>query len=226
MGLVLMLLSGERAGDRVVVDRLPFRMGRGPENDLDLTEFDHVSTAHGELRRAPEGSYQYVDLGSTNGSAVRRAGASGFLDLRGYRRRADRLQQGDELHLGDPTAPLRIAIVVEQEQPEARHPDLDPPSSDTISAAFDAVDPLDATIRQAPLKGLEAAADTLSAGKVPPLLTQDDVLVPLDQALRAVEYAQTREALVRGEGDRRAAADLLDVDLDRMMELLERLGLA
>ena len=48
MGLVLMLLSGERAGDRVVVDRLPFRMGRGPENDLDLTEFDHVSTAHGE----------------------------------------------------------------------------------------------------------------------------------------------------------------------------------
>lgn len=227
MRLVLMLLSGERAGERVVVDDLPFRLGRGEENDLPLDEFDHVSTAHGELRRAADGSFQYVDLGSTNGSAVRRAGATGFIDLRGYRRRADHLQPGDELHLGDPIAPLRIAIVFEQDIAEPPGPAHEPPpSSDTISAAYDAVEPMNATIRQAPLQGLVATPEELSRGRVPPLLTQGDVLVPLDQALKAVEYAQTREALVRGEGDRRAAADLLGVDLDRMMDLLERLGLA
>ena len=227
MRLVLMLLSGERAGERVVVDDLPFRLGRGAENDLPLNEFDHVSTAHGELRRGPDSSFQYVDLGSTNGSAVRRAGATGFIDLRGYRRRADHLQPGDELHLGDPVAPLRIAIVFERDVEEPPDVALEPPpTSDTISAAYDAAEPLNATIRQAPIKGLVASAEELSRGKVPPLLTQDDVLVPLDQALRAVEYAQTREALVRGEGDRRAAAELLGVDLDQMLDLLERLGLA
>lgn len=228
MRLILMVLSGERAGERIVVDTLPFRMGRGDENDLALTEFDHVSTAHGEIRRAPDGSFQYVDLGSTNGSAVRRAGASGFVDLRGYRRRADHLMAGDELHLGDPTAPLRIAIVLEREveDPELPPPDETKSATDTISSAMDAVDPLNATIRQPPLQGLAASDESLSRGRLPPLLTQDDRLVPLDQAVQAVTYAQTREALMRGEGDRRAAAELLGIDLDRMMDLLEQLGLA
>jgi hypothetical protein len=232
-----MMLSGDRAGERVVVPRLPFRMGRGPENDLNLDDFDHVSTAHGELRKAPDGSFQYVDLGSTNGSAVRRAGALGFVDLRGYRRRADHLQAGDELHLGDPTAPLRIAIVFEQDIAEPPPEDETVPMTsgpvtsgptpvDTISSVFDVAEPLNATIRQPPLKGLVANDEDLARGRVPPLLTQDDRLVPLDAAIQAVTYAQTREALMRGEGDRRAASEHLGIDMDRMLDLLEQLGLA
>jgi hypothetical protein len=221
-----MMLSGERAGERVAVDRLPFRVGRGAENDLALDEVDHVSTAHGELRRSPDGSFQYVDLGSTNGSAVRRAGATGFLDLRGYRRRADHLQPGDELHLGDPTAPFRIAIVFEQDiADEPSIVDVSVSPLDTISSAFDVPEPLLETIRRTD-ESPRPSAEDLERGHVPPLLTRDDRLVPLEQAVHAVEMAQTREALVRGEGDRRAAAELLGIDLGRMLDLLDRLGLA
>ena len=226
-----MMLSGDRAGERVVVDRLPFRLGRGPENDLALDEVDHISTAHGELRHGADDSFQYVDLGSTNGSAVRRSGATGFLDLRGYRRRADHLQQGDELHLGDPVAPFRIAIVFEQDAADVPVSTSSPSipgvgPTDLPASVFDAPDsPMDATIRRSPLDALRASQEVLARGHIPPLLTQDDALVPLDQAVRAVEFAQAREALLRGEGDRRAAAELLGIDMSRMFDLLERLGL-
>ncbi len=228
MRLVLMMLSGVRAGERVVVERLPFRIGRGEENDLPLDEVDHVSTAHGELRHAADGTFQYVDLGSTNGSAVRRAGATGFLDLRGYRRRADNLQPGDELHLGDPTAPFRIAVVFEQDVPDVPSTDLSSEQGsavDTLGSAFDAPDPSMETMR-APTESSRATAEEIDRGHLPPLLTQGDELVPLEQALRAVKLAQTREALVRGEGDRSVAAELLGIDMDRMLDLLMELGLS
>ncbi len=214
MKLVLTLLSGTRAGESITVDHVPFRVGRSPENDLALTDFDHVSSTHGEIRTGPDGRPMYVDLGSTNGSALRRAGGESFVDLRGYRRRVESLSEGDELHLGDPAAPLRVALtfetgVVQQEDPAGQ----------TISTAFDAVDPINATLRQAP-------PEVDSRGRVPPLITGAGDLVPLDEALQALERAQVREALIRGEGSRAEAAQILQIDVDRMLDLLERLGIA
>ncbi len=214
MKLVLTLLSGTRAGESITVDHVPFRVGRSPENDLALTDFDHVSSTHGEIRTGPDGRPMYVDLGSTNGSALRRAGGESFVDLRGYRRRVESLSEGDELHLGDPAAPLRVALtfesgVVQQEDPAGQ----------TISTAFDAVDPINATLRQAP-------PEVDSRGRIPPLITVAGDLVPLDDAVQALERAQVREALIRGEGSRAEAAQILQIDLDRMLDLLERLGIA
>lgn len=216
--LVLTLLSGTRAGESVTVDHVPFRVGRSPENDLALTDFDHVSSTHGEIRTGPDGRPMYVDLGSTNGSALRRAGGESFVDLRGYRRRVESLSEGDELHLGDPAAPLRVALTFEgavAQTPAA----LEDPAGQTLSTAFDAVDPINATLRQAP-------PEVDSSGRIPPLITAGGDLLPLDEAILALERAQVREALIRGEGGRVEAAKLLGIDLDRLLDLMERLGIA
>jgi hypothetical protein len=138
MSLVLTILSGARAGERIAVRRDRFRIGRGPGNDLIFPEFDHVSTRHGELRREA-GLWFFQDLGSTNGSAVRRAEERGFLDVRKLHRPPVELGDGDELHLGDPAAPLRVSITMDAALHEEllsgpRKPDPEP-------------DPLEVTVR-------------------------------------------------------------------------------
>ena len=45
------------------------RIGRGPDNDLVLSDLN-VSRYHAELRKSPAGSYEIVDLGSHNGTFV------------------------------------------------------------------------------------------------------------------------------------------------------------
>jgi|GEM_PF-4158006 len=139
MSLVLTILSGARAGERLPVRRDRFRIGRGPGNDLIFPEFDHVSTRHGELRKEA-GLWFFQDLGSTNGSAVRRAEERGFLDLRKLHRPPVELGDGDELHLGDPAAPLRVSIVID----DALHAEL---LSGPAKQAPAAEDPMEMTVR-------------------------------------------------------------------------------
>ncbi len=108
--LVVEVLNGAQAGARVRVRGSKLTLGRGWMNDLALPGSDHVSTRHAELLLGADGEWTFVDLGSTNGSAVRRAGERGFADLRGGERSVGPLVDGDELHLGDPKSPVRIAV--------------------------------------------------------------------------------------------------------------------
>ena len=108
--LVLEVLNGGQAGARIRVRGSKLTIGRGWMNDLPLPGADHVSTRHAELALAPDGEWSFTDLGSTNGSAIRRAGERGFVDLRGDLRSVIRLLDGDELHLGDPKSPIRVAV--------------------------------------------------------------------------------------------------------------------
>ncbi len=60
--------------DRRPTSRMPLpakalRIGRGPDNDLVLSDLN-VSRHHAQLRKSPAGSYEIVDLGSHNGSFV------------------------------------------------------------------------------------------------------------------------------------------------------------
>jgi ATP-binding cassette subfamily C protein len=74
------------------------RMGRAADCDLVLTH-DTVSRYHAEVRRAPEGSYLLVDLGSTNGVWV------------GKERVSERaLASGDLFRLGDVELEFRLPL--------------------------------------------------------------------------------------------------------------------
>jgi transcriptional regulator with GAF, ATPase, and Fis domain len=115
--LILTVLNGPQAGARFGVRQGRFTLGRGWMNDLALPGDDHVSTRHAELLLSDSGDWTFIDLGSTNGSAVRRAGDLGFADLRGQSRTLYGLKDGDELHLGDPKAPIRIEIEIREASP-------------------------------------------------------------------------------------------------------------
>ena len=52
----------------------PFTIGRSRNNRLVLTN-SQISAKHAEVQPLPGGRYQVVDLGSSNGTAVRRDGA-------------------------------------------------------------------------------------------------------------------------------------------------------
>ena len=65
--LVIEVLSGARAGDRVALP-LPSAVGRSPESALCLPDA-HLSGAHGRFE-ARDGGVVYVDRGSTNGSKL------------------------------------------------------------------------------------------------------------------------------------------------------------
>jgi len=107
--LVLTVLNGPQAGRRIEVRGERVVFGRGWMNDASFPDSDHVSGRHGEVVRVKD-RWDYSDLGSTNGSALKRADDGGFVDLRGDVRTVEDLGHGDELHLGDPADPVRISI--------------------------------------------------------------------------------------------------------------------
>ena len=80
--LVLVVRNGSEAGRRIEVVGPRLRIGRAWMNDLALPDEDHISSRHGELWLEDDGTWTYRDLGSTNGSAVKRADGRG-IDLRG-----------------------------------------------------------------------------------------------------------------------------------------------
>jgi pSer/pThr/pTyr-binding forkhead associated (FHA) protein len=86
-GAVLIVRSGQQAGDRFVLDADIIRLGRHPDSEIILDDIT-VSRRHAELARTPEG-YVVTDAGSLNGTYVNQE-------------RIDRavLHHGDELQIG------------------------------------------------------------------------------------------------------------------------------
>jgi len=107
--LVIEVLSGARAGDRVALP-LPSAVGRSPESALCLPDA-HLSGAHGRFE-ARDGGVVYVDRGSTNGSMHDRDGHRTPLSVA---LSEVALAAGDTLELGDPaqTVVLRVVAVPE-----------------------------------------------------------------------------------------------------------------
>jgi hypothetical protein len=91
----LAFLGGEVGAGPIRVDRLPFTLGRGLENDL-VIEDRRVSRYHAQLRDV-QGRLSVVDLESTNGTFVN-----------GERVHECVLRDGDRLSLGGLEAVLRL----------------------------------------------------------------------------------------------------------------------
>jgi diguanylate cyclase (GGDEF)-like protein len=84
---MLIVLSGSRLGQRAVLDRDDFVIGRSAGAGLQL-EGDAVSRVHARIQRK-DGAYVLSDAGSTNGSFVN------------YARTTEReLRDGDEIQIG------------------------------------------------------------------------------------------------------------------------------
>ena len=84
---VLIVYEGERAGQRIIVDKDTFVIGRGTECDLVLTE-RQVSRQHLKVKLV-EDHYSVEDLDSKNGTWVNGQQLKGERPLR----------DGDEIHL-------------------------------------------------------------------------------------------------------------------------------
>ncbi len=96
--------SGEANGSVFAFDGdgTTVTLGRAPANPIVLPDY-HLSSEHGQLFREDD-RYIYRDLRSTNGSRLRHLGEERLLD--GTVRWEAVLSDGDELSLGDPTAPV------------------------------------------------------------------------------------------------------------------------
>jgi FHA domain/zinc-ribbon domain len=86
-GAVLIVRSGEQAGDRFALDAALTHLGRHPDSEIILDDIT-VSRRHAEIARTAEG-YVVTDAGSLNGTYVNQE-------------RIDRavLHHGDELQVG------------------------------------------------------------------------------------------------------------------------------
>ena len=76
---------------RVRIQTQVRRIGRGPDNDIVVSELG-VSKQHAELRRSPTGRYLIIDLGSHNGTYVN-----------GTRVTRQELKEGDIIAIGQAT---------------------------------------------------------------------------------------------------------------------------
>jgi hypothetical protein len=241
MGLVITVLSGHRAGERIAVEGDIARIGRGPDNDIVLQRFDHVSTHHAELRREA-GLWFFQDLSSTNGSAVRRSSEGGFEDLRKLHRPPVELTDGDEVHLGDPAAPVRLSVSFDQglfqdvvdgeapidEQVAERNERATVRADPVERGSFEADDPFEPpTPALAPpppppprnLASGEAPRPTATA----PLARADGTLVPLHEALKIFTHMQINEALHRAGGDLMQASAILGIGPVELQQKLDQL---
>lgn len=65
----LEILSGDRTGEMIRLEKSPFRIGSAPDSDLVLKS-DVVSRRHAEIRITPSGETWLKDLNSSNGTFV------------------------------------------------------------------------------------------------------------------------------------------------------------
>ena len=89
----LTIRSGARMGELVEITGERFVVGREADCDLVLAE-EKISRRHAALERLPDGRYQVLDLGSTNGTFVNDRRISEPVKLQG----------GEELRFGDTVA--------------------------------------------------------------------------------------------------------------------------
>jgi pSer/pThr/pTyr-binding forkhead associated (FHA) protein len=86
---LLVVKRGPNAGSRFMLDRDLVTAGRHPDSDIFLDDVT-VSRRHAEFRRTPEGRFTVVDVGSLNGTYLKR----GRIDS------AMQLSSGDEVQIG------------------------------------------------------------------------------------------------------------------------------
>ena len=86
---LLVVKRGPNAGSRFLLDRELITAGRHPDSDIFLDDVT-VSRRHAEFRRTPEGRFTVVDVGSLNGTYLKR----GRIDS------AKLLSSGDEVQIG------------------------------------------------------------------------------------------------------------------------------
>ncbi len=86
---LLVIKRGPNAGSRFMLDRDLTTAGRHPDSDIFLDDVT-VSRRHAEFRRTPEGGFTVVDVGSLNGTYLKR----GRIDS------AMLLSSGDEVQIG------------------------------------------------------------------------------------------------------------------------------
>jgi transcriptional regulator with GAF, ATPase, and Fis domain len=104
--IVLEILKGTSSRRVCESARGPLTIGRSSTNDLVLTDY-HLSGDHAQITHGPAG-YLFRDLKSTNGSIIERDGTRLAVDRACKWQRP--LANGDILHLGDPSNPVRIAV--------------------------------------------------------------------------------------------------------------------
>jgi hypothetical protein len=92
-GAVLVAVGGPMKGQRYVIDKPNYRMGRNPNNDLCAAADDSVSSNHASLRYENGGLFLY-DQGSLNGTFVneQRVSTSPLIVRRG-----DRIRMGESV---------------------------------------------------------------------------------------------------------------------------------
>jgi EAL domain-containing protein (putative c-di-GMP-specific phosphodiesterase class I) len=95
-------------GQRILVPRAPFRIGRHGDNDLTLL-LPELSSFHAELRLT-DAAWQVVDMGSTNGTFVNGRQVS----------RPTALGTGDTLHLGSVPFDVSFASTLMPALPKTR----------------------------------------------------------------------------------------------------------
>ncbi len=86
---LLVIKRGPNAGSRFMLDRDLITAGRHPDSDIFLDDVT-VSRRHAEFRRTPEGGFTVADVGSLNGTYLKR----GRIDS------AMLLSSGDEVQIG------------------------------------------------------------------------------------------------------------------------------
>jgi FHA domain/zinc-ribbon domain len=86
---MLVVKRGPNAGSRFMLDRDLTTAGRHPDSDIFLDDVT-VSRRHAEFRRSPEGRFTVADVGSLNGTYLKR----GRIDS------AAVLSSGDEVQVG------------------------------------------------------------------------------------------------------------------------------
>ena len=86
--IVISAKSAAAIGKMMKLDKGEFVMGRAPDTQLQV-EDDGISRKHCKLAMAPNGHYQLVDLGSTNGTF-----------LNGIKVNVATLQDGDKIQIG------------------------------------------------------------------------------------------------------------------------------
>jgi Nif-specific regulatory protein len=109
--ITLEVLTGDNAGTVFQRDKPVVTIGRGPENDLILSDY-HLSSQHGQIFREDD-RYIYRDLRSTNGSRIMR-GSEEILLEGGEAPLAD----GDQVQLGSPNEPVVLKCRVHIEESE------------------------------------------------------------------------------------------------------------
>ena len=135
----MVVKRGPNAGSRFMLDRDLTTAGRHPDSDIFLDDVT-VSRRHAEFRRTPEGRFTVVDVGSLNGTYLKR----GRIDS------AVLLSSGDEVQVGKfrltfLAALAAAAVSTEAELPMSassfREPDLVRPAAGCLRKAPGVVRP-------------------------------------------------------------------------------------